>query len=108
MNKYKYTEKCREISGFGGSYEERCRALVIAGLEWYDANPNAKPVFKTYEKVFGLILEENDDAKAMCKAMEKVSDDLTGAMMHAAHEHIRYARQNGWSKYIEEMETPSD
>lgn len=109
MSKYIYTEKMDEISGFGGGYEDICRQLVIAGLEWFDQNPDKKPVFKGLRGVFGLLLEDNQDAIDMCKYMtEKAGDDLTGAMMHAAHDHIRFVRQNGWDKYVEEMEKRYD
>ena len=99
----------REISGFGGGYEEACRKLVIAGLEWFDQNPNKKPVFKGLKGVFGHLLEDNQDAIDMSNyIVKKAADDLTGAMMHAAHEHIRFVRQNGWDKYVEEMEKRYD
>ena len=41
MSKYVYTDNMSEISGFGGGYEAACRAMVVAGLEHLDANPQA-------------------------------------------------------------------
>ena len=31
-----YDPNMKEISGFGGSYESGCRAMVLAGLEFLD------------------------------------------------------------------------
>ncbi len=105
MAKYEYTEKMDEISGFGGGYEEQCRRLVIAGLEWWDKHSESKPKYSTLKNVFGMIISENPEAEEMDKAMVGATDgDVTGAMMHAAHEHIRYIRKNGWDAYVKEME----
>ena len=58
-----YTKDMGEISGFGGGYEEACRKMVLAGLDWFDANPDADPQFHGYEGIYGIITEDNDDAK---------------------------------------------
>jgi len=105
MKKFKYTEKCREISGFGGGYEKGCRKMVIAGMKWFEANPDAKPIFKCFKDVYGIILDENDDARNLMNAMNKAVDDgCSGAMMQATVSHVRYAHQFGWDNYICEME----
>lgn len=49
MAKYEYTEGMGEISGFGGDYEQQCRAMVIAGVEWFDEHPDANPRFRGWE-----------------------------------------------------------
>ncbi len=109
MSKYSYTDKCDEISGFGGTYEQGCRQMVIAGLEWFDKHENADPKFHTFKNVFGLIMEDNEDAKKLTDHMsESVNGEATGAMMQACLDHVKYAKQNGWDKYIEEMEKKTD
>ena len=101
MSKYAYTDKCDEISGFGGTYEEGCRKMVIAGLEWYDEHPNAMPKFHGWKGVFGLIIEDNSEAEALTKHMnDSINGEATGAMMQACLGHVNYARQHGWDKYI--------
>ena len=101
---YKYTDKCQEISGFGGDYEDACRKMVIAGMEWLDAHKEANPAFKQFENVYGLTSEENDDMKKMQSAMNAVVDDgCSGAMMQACTNHVLYAHKNGWDKYISEL-----
>lgn len=105
VNKYQYTEKCREISGFGGGYETHCRNMVIAGMNWLDANPNADPKFDQYKNIYGLTTNENEDMEAMQKAMnEAVDNGASGASMQASTNHVLYAHKNGWDKYIQEME----
>jgi hypothetical protein len=109
MPKYKYAEGAREISGFGGGYEEACRNMVIRGMEWFDENPSASPKFKQYQNVFGIINEENPEAKSLTDTMlEVVGCDCTGAMMQASVNHVMYAAKNGWEKYMEEMTKPKD
>lgn len=105
MSKYQYTDKCNEISGFGNSYEEGCRKMVIAGVEWFDKNKESNPKFHVYKDCFGLIIEDNEEAKNLTKHMnDAVNGEATGAMIQACVEHVRYAHQHGWDKYIESME----
>ena len=37
---YSFTPDMREISGFGGGYEQTCRNMLIAAVEWLDAHPD--------------------------------------------------------------------
>ena len=105
--KYQYTEDMREISGFGGSYEAACRAMVVAGLEWLDKKAEAVPEFSTYENIYGVINAENEDAKELRRVMaEAAGDDPTGAMMQATIGHVLWIKKNGWDKYCEEAIAP--
>lgn len=103
-NKYQYSENSREISGFRGGYEETCRKMVIAGVEWFDKNPKANPKFKEYKNIYGIISEENPEAKSLTDTMFEASgNECTGAMMQACVNHCLFAAKNGWEKYMEEM-----
>ena len=105
MSKYQYTENCGEISGFGGGYENACRKMVIAGMEWLDKHKEANPTFDQFVNVFGMTDNENDDMKAMQKHMNKAIDnEASGAMMQACTNHILHAKEVGWETYISEME----
>ncbi len=101
MSKYQFTDDMAEISGFGGGYEEECRAAIVRGLEWWDANPMAAPKFHGWKDVYGIIMEDNEDAKALSAAVAPKGSDMTGAMHQAAIEHILYIRKNGWEKYVQ-------
>jgi hypothetical protein len=104
---YTYTEKCREISGFGGGYEKACRDMVIAAMNWMDEHPNADPTFSQYKNITGLTVDENEDMLAMQKVMfNAAGGDCTGAMMQYSTNHALFAHKNGWDKYIEKMEEP--
>lgn len=105
---YDYTPEMGEISGFGGGYEARCRAMVKAGLEWFDAHPDADPKFHGFKDVYGLITEDNDHAKALSDAVTNApgADGCTGAMHQAAISHIFFVRKNGWDAYVKEMSEP--
>jgi len=99
-----YPEGSREISGFGGGYEEACRNMVVAGMEWLKENPDANPTFKQYKNVYGITADENTDMKNMQNTMnEAIGNEASGAMMQASTNHVLYAHKNGWEKYIEEM-----
>ena len=101
---YKYTENMDEISGFGGGYEDACRNMVIAGIQWCDKNIKAEINFKEYKNIYGLTFDESNDCKKMQKIMLKAANnDCTGAMMQAALSHIMFIRKNGWDKYVLEM-----
>lgn len=109
MSKYQYTEKCREISGFGGSYEKACRDMVSVGMTWLEEHKGANPTFKQFENIFGITAGENEDMEAMQKVMnEAVGNGCSGAMLQATTNHVLYAYKNGWDKYIEEMEKPKE
>ncbi|HMW40274.1 MAG: hypothetical protein K1X68_10755 [Saprospiraceae bacterium] len=108
MSKYKYTEKCREISGIGGGYEEACRKMVISGMEWLENHKNATPKFDQFKNIYGFTANENEDMQKMQSAMnEAINDGATGAMMQCCTNHVLFANKNGWEKYILEMEKVS-
>lgn len=114
--KYPWQEGMREISGFkaegsagGANYEEACRIMVRAGLEWFDAHPEAEPRFTSFRNIFGLVNEDNEDAKQLAAAMTAAADafnpkgGVSGAMMHATTNHVMTARKLGWDAYVLKM-----
>jgi len=101
-SKYIYTDDMDEISGFGGGYEKACRDMVVAGLKWLDAHPTAEPKFHGYKDVYGICMEDNQDAKDLSSAMVKAADDCTGAMHQATVSRVLWIRRNGWDKYVAE------
>ena len=106
--KYKFTEGMGEISGFGGYYEKACQIMLDAGLQWFDSHPNADPKFKGVANVFGIILEDNEDAKALSRVVIHAIPDCSGAMHQATISAILWIRKNGWEKYIEAMSRKND
>lgn len=98
-----YPEDCPEISGFGGGYEDQCRKMLRGALEYLDANPRADPQFRGMKGVFGVVKEENDDAKALTDAIAKAGDnDFTGAMHHIVVAIAVFVHKNGWDRFVEE------
>lgn len=104
QQKYQFTPAMREISGFGGTYEECCRRMLAAALEWLDAHPEADPKFGQYGE------EENADAKAISaaavKAAEAMSYGPSGAQHGAAISHALWIKANGWDAYVREKTHP--
>jgi hypothetical protein len=103
MSKYQYTKEMGEISGFGGDYEVDCRNMVIAGLEWLDEHPNADPKFHGFKGIYGVIEEDNQDAKDLSDVVINACDGCSGAMHQATIGHILHIKEFGWGKYVEEM-----
>ena len=103
-HKYKWLPGMDEISGMGGSYEQGCRAMVIAGLEYWDAHPDLDPQYKGWEGVYGILADNNEDAKRLDDAvMDAVQNDCTGAMHQAAISDILWIKRNSWEKFTQEM-----
>ena len=104
-NKYEFTPEMNEISGFGGGYEEACRKMLKAGLEWWDEHPDADPHFRGMKNVYGILMEDNEDAKALSEAMMAPvkGEGATGAMHQGVVGHIFFIRREGWDRYVEEM-----
>ena len=105
MSKYQYTDKMREISGFGGEYENACRKMVITGLEWIDDHPNPEISWKEYKDVTGIITDLSPHLEEMTTAMnEAIGNEASGAMIQFCVHHVVAANRLGWDKYVEEME----
>ena len=106
---YKFTDAMQEISGFGGSYELGRREMVTAGAEWLDDHPNADPKFHGYKGIYGLIDEDNQDAKDLVTFMVSAADKkfpnggVTGAMLQATVSHVMFIKKNGWQQYVFQM-----
>lgn len=119
--RWRWTSDMSEVSGFGGTYEAGCRAMVQAGLQWFEENPDADPVFKSATNTFGLLIDVNEHAEELEKAMMdaeisfpedaeefagetiRIRKQATGAMHQAAIETIMWIRQNSWDEYEEMM-----
>lgn len=104
MIQYMFTPEMGEISGFGGSYEDACRLMLRAALLWLDDHPDADPKFHGYKGVYGIMTEDNEDAKALSDAaVNAVGGDCTGAMHQAVMTAAIYIRKNGWDAYVKIM-----
>jgi hypothetical protein len=76
------------VFGFGDGYEETCRKMTLAGLKWLDAHPHADPKFCHSPSIYGIIKDDNEDARALSAAVEAGSGgDCTGAMHQAVVSH---------------------
>jgi hypothetical protein len=101
-DKYIFTKDMTEISGFGGGYEQCCRNMVIAGLNWLDENPEAKPEFRGYKNIYGVIHEDNEDAKNLSNAVIAGAgkEGASGAMHQATISACLYIKTHGWPAYV--------
>lgn len=105
--KYEWREGMGEISGFGGSYEAACRTMLRAALEWFDEHPEADPRFHGFQGAYGLITEDNADAKALSDVVVAASGgDCTGAMHQAVITSALWIQKNGWEEYCRAIAVP--
>jgi hypothetical protein len=105
MNKYQYTDKCAEISGLGGGYEDLCRKMVIAGKEWMDEHPGADVKIVTFKGVTGVALTQTDSARELMDTMNDAVEGYCPALMiQVCGRHALYAKKHGWDAYIRRME----
>jgi len=88
----------REISGFGGSYEHACRAMLRAGGEYADQHPSICYAITTSRRGPGGPPAAMD--KAMCDAAD---NDVTGAMFSATLSHIVFVLHHSWEEFVERM-----
>ena len=98
-----YSEIKGEISGFGGGYEQACRKMVIAGLNYLNDHPIKDTTMKQYQNVYGILPKQSDEIEKLIDAIAKGEDGCTGAMVQACLSHTLYIWKNGWVKYKEEM-----
>ena len=89
----------KEISGFGGEYEEACRKMVKAGVEWLRAHPNADLRCKYTPNIFPDLWDGTPDFQEFQDAIAHSVDDCTGAMVCAATHHALLIHKNGWDEY---------
>jgi hypothetical protein len=90
-----------EISGFGGGYEQCCRTMLQAGLQWLSRNPDIALRFKMYENVVGIAVAENDDSEVLNEVlMDAAGGDCTGAMHQAVVSHILWIQHHSWDEYV--------
>ena len=106
-HKYKWEKGMGEISGMGGGYEQACRAMLIAGLEFCDKYPDLNLKYRGFKDVYGIMSDDNEDAKKLDNVvLDAVDRDCTGAMHQAVISSILWIKKNGWAKYVEEMSKP--
>lgn len=99
--KYTWGPGMREVSGFGGSYEAACQAMVKAGCEWLDEHPEADPQFKGWKGIYGIIEETNDDAEALTKVViDAAGGDATGAMHQATISSVLFIHSHSWEEFV--------
>jgi len=103
VSEKKFTKEMGEISGFGGSYEATCRKMLLNAVKYFEEHPDCNPIFKGFEGVYGLMMADNEDAKALNEAIMEGIDDATGMMHEAVVISALYIKKHGWDKYVDEM-----
>ena len=99
-DKFRHTDDMGEISGFGGDYEACCQDMLEAGVRWLNEHPKPDLHAYGYEGVYGVMVADSDDAKAMEKdVLAAANGEATGAMHHAVMSRLFWIAKNGWDAY---------
>lgn len=56
----------------------------------------------------GLLMEDNDDAKALSAAVMEPIPDCSGAMHQACTSAALFIAKNGWETYVDKMRERTD
>jgi hypothetical protein len=96
-----------DLSGFGGGYEAMCQTMLWRGVQYL---AEVKPPLtmwkdaKSFKNVYGLVMTEGADLKALEVAILKPGEDATGAMHHAVMATLRYIHKHGVDHWLAEVE----
>ena len=94
------------ISGFGGDYEDMCQRMLWRGVA-YLAEVKPDPAMwdgaTEYANIYGIMVTEGAELKALEAAIIKPGDDVTGAMHQAVMDHLRYIHLNGIEAWRAEL-----
>lgn len=100
------TQDTFSISGFGGGYEDTCQQMLWRGVA-YLAEVKPDPAMwdgaKEYQNVYGLMVTDGEELKALEAAMMPPGTDATGAMHQAVMGHLRFIHLNGVEKWREHL-----
>ena len=111
-----WTDDLGEISGIGADnpgYEADCRRMIMAGVEWLEAHPNAEiaitrsrpgTVVAEWERVYsGDTPHGHELLQALhraCCADQGDSRGPTALQMGAAIELLRFIEAYGWDTFV--------
>jgi len=104
--KYEWTEDMGEISQFGGAYEECCRDMLFAALEWFDEHPGAERLFTGSADPFRVMHGENEEARSLSEAIRKAAKargGATEAMFRFTLHVALVVQEDGWEAFQEAM-----
>jgi hypothetical protein len=98
-------EQSYMLSGFGGGYEDTCQRMLWRGVRWLKEKQPPVEIWagaSSYENVYGVLITEGDDLKALEEYMLR-DTDCTGAMHQCVMGHICFIHKNGIEKWREEL-----
>lgn len=101
--KWKWDNDMKELSGFGGGYEQTCRNMLSAALNWFEKNPKSSPKFHGFKDVYGICIADNKDAESLRNAILKVDKGCSGAMYSCVVNTALWIHANGWDKFVIEI-----
>lgn len=101
---YRHTPDMGEISGFGGGYEACCQDMLEAGMRFLEGRASVDLRMTTFNNVYGVLIPDSDDAKALEEAVVQGSKgNATGAMHHAVMSRLGWIAAHSWDEYCAEL-----
>lgn len=112
MAEYRHTSDMGEISGFGGGYEDCCQRMLHAAVTWLlHEKPRSDPKFHSYKDIYGVMIEDNDDAKELsrisCDAATEngkhPENGASGAQHQTVISRALFIKANSWEEYCRRL-----
>ncbi len=95
--------KTISISGFEGSYEATCQAMLISGRKWLKEHPDFDfKGYKSFSNVYGVVIPpETQLAKDLDDTLlAAAGGDCTGAMHQGVISHLAYIHVHGYDGWL--------
>jgi len=95
--------KTIDISGFGGGYEAKCQAMLIAGMDWLKKHLDFDfSSYKSYKHIYGVATAETSLAKELDGVLLAAAQgNYTGAMHQAVVFHLGYIHVHDYENWLE-------
>lgn len=104
---FRHTTAMGEISGMGGDYERACQDMLETGVKWLQERTKkdlqTKLEMHGYAGVYGVLIADSEDAKALEAVVVAAAKGCTGAMHHAVMSRLSYVAKHGWGAYCAEV-----
>jgi hypothetical protein len=92
-----------DISGMGGGYEITCQLMLQQGLAYVKEHPDFDPRFMGFQGIYGILMDDNADAKALSTAITFGVDGCTGAQHQAVIGHLLHIKKVGWDQHLQDV-----
>jgi len=95
-----------DLSGMGGGYERQCQIMLWRGVQHLERVQPSVAMWDgatEYVGIYGVMVTDGAELKALEDAIIHKGDDVTGAMHQCVMGHLRFIHRNGLDKWAQEL-----